>query len=184
MDRRSSIWRIVDGLTPAKAGETPFARRMPMGFARLTPGSTHPTSAHPPRGCAASRRRRSRPRAGRRASGTAAGAAMADAFGRAGAIMSPAASGINFKNEIEWSTRQREDQLVGSWPAAYRAVETRQPPSSAGSGISSTVTIHGPSGPMTGKFLPAVTKECCRSRTLPSTKQLPPKRVERAVDWR
>ena len=44
--------------------------------------------------------------------------------------------------------------------------------SRCGSAITSDVTIHGPRGPVAGKFLPAKTECFWKSRTLPSMKQV------------
>src|SRR5262245_62994036 len=98
-------------------------------------------------------------------------APQADAVGRAGgddvAWLQP-----RHGRQVLYDGGDVEDHVVGrvcctTLPLS-RVVSSRR----CGSGMTSAVTSHGPSGPVAGKFLPAVTECFWKSRTLPSRKQV------------
>ena len=73
------------------------------------------------------------------------------------AMTSPGDSSVKFEQNAtiagtEWISMSVPERCISSPLRRVTSV------SRAGSGISSVVTIHGPSGPVAGKFLPEVTE--------------------------
>ena len=82
---------------------------------------------------------------------------MADALGRAGGDDVAGASAVNSEQN---ATIAGTESISMSVPERCTSLPLSRvvSVSRAGSGISSVVTIHGPSGPVAGKFLPEVTE--------------------------